>query len=64
MNGITFSNKGQNWQVIQIKEHSEIFSSQIGWSHFAEIKRPNGRNRYYANLLIVDGEVVQTSVVL
>jgi hypothetical protein len=64
MEAIKFSNKGQNWEVVEIKEHSSIFSSQLGWTHFAGIKRPNGKKVYYANLLIIDGEVVDTTVVL
>ena len=64
MEAIKFSNKGQNWEVVEIKEHSTNFVTQLGWTHFAGIKRPNGKKVYYANLLIVDGEVVNTTVVL
>ena len=64
MSAIKFSNKGQNWVVVEIKEHSANFSTQLGWTHFAGIKLPNGTKVYYANLLIVDGEVINTTVVL
>jgi hypothetical protein len=60
----TFINNNTKFTIVQIKEHSENFSTQLGWSHFAEIKRVNGRKSYYANLLIVDGAVVQTKVVM
>ena len=46
MEAIKFSNKGQNWEVVEIKEHSSIFSSQLGWTHFAGIKRPNRKKVY------------------
>ena len=64
MQAIQFSNKGQKWEVVEIQEHSTNFVTQLGWTHFAGIKRPNGKKVYYANLLIVDGEVVNTTVVL
>ncbi len=64
MKAIQFSNKGQKWEVVEIKEYSTNLVTQLGWTHFAAIKRPNGKKLYYANLLIVDGEVVNTTVVL
>ena len=64
MEAIKFSNKGQNLEVVEIKEHSSIFSSQLGWTHFAGIKRPNGKKVYYANLVIENGKVINSLVVM
>ncbi len=64
MEAIKFSNKGQNWEVVEIKEHSNIFHTQLGWTHFAGIKRPNGKKVYYANLVIENGEVINSLVVM
>lgn len=64
MEAIKFSNKGQNWEVVEIKEHSNIFRTQIGWTHFAGIKRPNGKKVYYANLVIENGKVINSLVVM
>jgi hypothetical protein len=60
----TFINNNTKFSIVQIKEHSDNFKTQLGWSHFAEIKRVNGRKTYFANLLIIDGAVVQTKVVM
>jgi hypothetical protein len=60
----TFTNNNTKFTIVQIKEHSDNFRTQLGWTHFAEVKRPNGRKTYFANLLVVDGEVIQTKVVM
>ncbi len=64
MVGTRFSSKNQSWVIVEVKDHSDNFKAQLGWSHFAAIKRINGKKVYYANLLVVDGEVVDTTVVL
>jgi hypothetical protein len=64
MKSTKFISKNQVWEIVEIKEHSNNFVAQLGWTHFAGIKRPNGKKLYYANLQIVDGEVVNTTVVL
>jgi hypothetical protein len=64
MIGTKFNSKNQSWVIVEVKDHSDNFKSQLGWSHFAAIKRINGKKVYYANLLVVDGEVVNTTVVL
>jgi hypothetical protein len=60
----TFTHNGITYKVMQIKTHSEKFSTELGWSHFAELKRANGRRAYLANLNIVDGAVAQMKVVM
>jgi hypothetical protein len=64
MVGTKFSSKNQSWVIVEVKDHSDNFKAQLGWSHFAAIKRTNGKKVYYANLLVVDGAVVDTTVVL
>lgn len=64
MVGTKFNSKNQSWVIVEVKDHSDNFKSQLGWSHFAAIKRTNGKKVYYANLLVVDGAVVDTTVVL
>jgi hypothetical protein len=60
----TFISNNTKFTIVQIKEHSDNFRTQLGWTHFAEVKRANGRKSYYANLLVVDGAVLQTKVVM
>lgn len=60
----TFTHNGITYKVMQIKTHSDQFTAQLGWSHFAELKRGNGRRAYLANLNIVDGVVAQMKVVM
>jgi hypothetical protein len=60
----TFTHNGITYKVVQIKTHSDQFTAQLGWSHFAELKRANGRRAYLANLNIVDGVVAQMKVVM
>ena len=64
MVGTKFNSKNQSWVIVDVKDHSDNFKAQLGWSHFAAIKRTNGKKVYYANLLVVDGAVVDTTVVL
>jgi hypothetical protein len=64
MQGMKFNYKGQEWVVAEVKEASEIFRSQLGWTHIAGVKRPKGTKIYWANLFIADGAVVQSLVVL
>lgn len=64
MQGMKFNYKGQEWVVAEVKEASEIFRSQLGWTHIAGVKRPKGTKMYWANLFIADGAVVQSLVVL
>lgn len=60
----TFTSNNDIFKIVQIMPHGENFQRELGWSHFAEVKRANGRKHYYANLLIVDGVLVQSKVVL
>ena len=64
MEGMTFNYKGQGWVVGDVKDHSDTFKSQLGWTHFAMVMRPKGTKIYYANLLVADGEIVDSLVVL
>jgi hypothetical protein len=63
MKGKTFSNKGQNFKVAEIMVATGIIA-EMGWTHFAAVKRPNGSKSYYANLVIVNDEIVHSVVVL
>ena len=60
----TFINNNTKFIILQMKEHLDTFSTKLGWSHYAEVKRANGRQTYFANLLIVDGAILQTKVVM
>jgi hypothetical protein len=60
----TFNSNNDTFKIVQIKPHGENFQRELGWTHFAEVKRANGRKHYYANLLIVDGVLVQSKVLL
>ena len=51
------------FRITKVKEHSTEFTAQLGWTHFVEMKRINGRRDYLANLLVVDGEVINMKVV-
>ena len=51
------------YKITNIKEHSAKFTAELGWSHFAEMKRLNGRRSYLANLMIVNGEVTNMNIV-
>jgi len=59
-----FSYKGQEWIVEDVRDHSDTFKSQLGWTHFAMVMRPKGTKIYYANLLVADGEIIDSLVVL
>lgn len=60
----TFTFNGITYKVTKIKTHSAEFNAQLGWTHFAELKRANGRRSYLANINVIDGEVAQMKVVL
>jgi hypothetical protein len=37
----------------------------LGWTHFAKVRRPNGRKTYYANLMVdAKGTVANSFIVL
>lgn len=63
MNTATISLNNINYTIVQIKDHGDNFKAQLGWTHFAEVKRINGRRTYFANLLIVDGEIMDSKVI-
>jgi hypothetical protein len=63
MIGQLFVNRGQKFRIAEIMEHQGMIR-EMGWTHFAAVTRPNGRKQYYANLLIADGEIVNSVVVL
>ena len=64
MQGQKFNYKGQEWIVREVLEASDSFRSQLGWTHIAGVMRPKGTKVYYANLLVADGEIAQSLVVL
>jgi hypothetical protein len=64
MNTTTFTSKNTTFKIIEIKQHNANFTAQLGWTHFAAVQRLNGRKTYYANLLIVDGVVLNDTVVM
>ena len=63
MKGKQFISKGQVFKITEIMECNGVIAS-LGWTHFAEVKRPNGTKSYYANLMIENGEILHTTVVL
>lgn len=64
MQGVKFKHKNQDWVIVEIKNHNDNFRTQLGWTHFAMIKRPNGNKTYCTNLLVENGQVLQANVVL
>jgi len=60
----TFTTNNTTYRITKVKEHSTEFTAQLGWTHFVEMKRINGRRDYLANLLVVDGEVINMKVIL
>ena len=64
MQGQKFTHKNQQWIIVEIKTHSDNFRTQLGWTHFAAVKRPTGKQVYYTNLFIVNDEVAQANVIL
>jgi hypothetical protein len=63
MKNMTFINNGQKFRITEIMEAYGTVRD-LGWSHFAEVKRPNGTKGYYANLFISNGEILNSTVVL
>lgn len=63
MQGQKFTYKKISYEVVNIKMASDNFRTQLGWTHHAEVKRKNGSLRF-ANLLIENGEITQSLVVL
>jgi hypothetical protein len=57
------THKNQTYKIVQIKTAPDNFREQLGWTHFAEVKRPNGKKSYWANIFIVDGVIVQSKVI-
>ena len=57
------THKNQTYKIVQIKTTSDNFRTQLGWTHFAEVKRPNGKKSYFANIYIVDDVIVQSKVI-
>ena len=55
--------KNQTLKVIEIKEHTPSMRT-TGWTHFAAVQRPKGTKVYYANLLIVDNEIIHSILVM
>ena len=64
MNTTTFTSKNTTFKIIEIKQHNDNFTAQLGWTHFAAVQRLNGRKTYFTNLFIVDGEIINSNVVL
>lgn len=59
---MTFTSNNQLWKINHIMECTGIIRD-LGWTHFASVSRPNGKKEYYANLVIVDGQIIHTTVV-
>ena len=59
-----YTDSREIYEITQIVEHTKKISDHTGFTHFAEIKRPNGKKLYCANLLIVNGRIVQSKVIL
>jgi hypothetical protein len=64
MKNAQFNYANQKWVVAEVKDHTDTFKAQLGWTHFAGVTRPNGKKMYWANLLVVDGQIVDSMVVL
>lgn len=62
--GDRFAHCRDTYEITQIVEHTKQIREHIGFTHFAEIKRPNGKKLYCANLLVVNGRIVQSKVIL
>lgn len=58
----TFNSQNQTWKINHIIETTGIVRD-LGWSHIANVSRPKGTKQYYANLLIIDGQIVHSMVV-
>lgn len=64
MKGTQFAYKGQVFKIDHIADHVSDVILGLGWTHFASVSRPKGKKAYYANLLIADGQIVNSVVVL
>lgn len=64
MENTTFIHHGTEYIIIEVKEHNADFTNQLGWTHYAKVTRVNGRKPYLANLIIVDGEVGVSRVIV
>lgn len=53
-----FSYQGSIFEVIKTSP-----STIKGWTHSAEVKRINGKKTYYANIVVVDGMIVNAKVI-
>lgn len=62
--GKEFCYRGQVFKIDHIADHVSDVIVGLGWTHFASVTRPKGKKSYYANLLIADGEIVNSVVVL
>ena len=64
MTTTTFSTNKDTFEIVELKTHNDNFRTQLGWTHFAAVKRINGKKVYYCNLFISNGEVLKSNVVL
>lgn len=53
-----FSYQGSIFEVLKTTP-----STVTGWTHSAEVKRLNGKKTYYANIVVVDGLVINAKVI-
>lgn len=60
--GTTFNSKNQTWKISEVIEADGMIRG-LGWTHVAAVTRPNGSKVYYANLMVVDGAILQSMVV-
>jgi hypothetical protein len=60
----TFINSNTKFKIVHIMEHTSEVITSLGWSHFAAVQRMKGHKTYYANLMIVDGEILHSTVVM
>jgi hypothetical protein len=46
------------YEVLRMKP-----STVKGWTHFAEVKRVNGKKRYCANIMVAHGGVITARII-
>ena len=62
--GTTFNSKNQTWKINHILPNSEMIRTTYGWTHTASVSRPKGTKTYYAHLVVEDGKILHSSVIV
>ena len=60
----TFTYRNTTFKVDHMMEQTNPVIINLGWTHFAAVSRLNGSKTYYANLVIQNGQVLHSVVVL